>query len=118
VQGMSTEARAACKRELKRLKIIPPQSPEHGVLRNYLDWMCALPWGKSSYDDPETKRIDRDFLTRARQQLVSRHNSMESDCYIVLNISFAGRRSLRSRERQGTTTSISGDSSAAKSSAR
>lgn len=78
VQGMSTEARAACKRELKRLKIIPPQSPEHGVLRNYLDWMCALPWGKSSYDDPETKRIDRDFLTRARQQLDDDHFGLES----------------------------------------
>ena len=70
VPGMSAEARAACKRELKRLKIIPPQSPEHGVLRNYLDWMCALPWGKSSYDSPDAKRIDRDFLARAREQLV------------------------------------------------
>lgn len=78
VPGMSTDARSACKRELKRLKIIPPQSPEHGVLRNYLDWMCALPWGKSSYDNPDAKRIDRDFLNRARKQLDNDHFGLES----------------------------------------
>ncbi len=37
-------------KELKKLKRIPPASPDHAVLRNYLDWMLQLPWSKSTED--------------------------------------------------------------------
>jgi ATP-dependent Lon protease len=38
------EVRAAAERELRRLASIPVASPEHGVVRGYLEWIVALPW--------------------------------------------------------------------------
>ena len=44
------EAREAADKELERLKAVPPASPEHGVIRTYLDVMSELPWSKSTDD--------------------------------------------------------------------
>ena len=38
-------------RELSRFEHLPPQSAEHGVIRNYLEWLATLPWSKSSDDN-------------------------------------------------------------------
>ncbi len=45
---MSKEAEDKCYAELKKLKMMSPMSAESTVVRNYLDWMVALPWSKSS----------------------------------------------------------------------
>lgn len=37
--------------ELLRIKILPPMSPEYGVIRTYLDWILSLPWSKRSKDN-------------------------------------------------------------------
>ena len=42
------EAREKCLAELKKLKSMSPMSAEATVVRNYLDWMLAVPWGKRS----------------------------------------------------------------------
>jgi ATP-dependent Lon protease len=42
----SKEARAKANAELKKLKQMSPMSAESTVVRNYLDWLLALPWGK------------------------------------------------------------------------
>lgn len=39
------EARDEVNRQLNRLERTSPDSMEAGVLRNYLDWVIALPWG-------------------------------------------------------------------------
>ena len=53
--AMSQEAREKAYEELDRLKLTSPMSPEATVMRNYLDWLCDLPWGESTHD-----RIDLD----------------------------------------------------------
>jgi ATP-dependent Lon protease len=40
------EARKEVDREVERLERTPSASPEHGMIRNYLDWILKLPWGK------------------------------------------------------------------------
>jgi len=47
-------------RELDRLERTSEQSPEHGWIRGYLDWMLAMPWGVRSedrFDIQEARRI-------------------------------------------------------------
>ncbi|MGC1271465.1 MAG: endopeptidase La [Croceibacterium sp.] len=45
---LSTEARAKALGELKKLKSMQPMSAEATVVRNYLDVLLGLPWGKRS----------------------------------------------------------------------
>jgi ATP-dependent Lon protease len=45
---LSTEARAKAVAELKKLKTMQPMSAEATVVRNYLDVLLGLPWGKKS----------------------------------------------------------------------
>jgi ATP-dependent Lon protease len=42
------EARAKAQAELKKLKTMQPMSAEATVIRNYLDVLLGLPWGKRS----------------------------------------------------------------------
>jgi len=44
----SKEAREKAQAELKKLKAMSPMSAEATVVRNYLDWLLALPWGLKS----------------------------------------------------------------------
>jgi ATP-dependent Lon protease len=45
---LSKEARDKANHELKKLRQMSPMSAEATVVRNYLDWMLSLPWGKKS----------------------------------------------------------------------
>jgi ATP-dependent Lon protease len=56
-------------RELNRLKRTPPQSPDHQVIRNYLEWMIELPWSKSTEDNLD--------LAQARHILDEDHYDLE-----------------------------------------
>ncbi|NUP09694.1 MAG: endopeptidase La [Polyangiaceae bacterium] len=40
------DVRKEVERELARLSRTPSASPEHGMVRTYLDWIVKLPWGK------------------------------------------------------------------------
>ncbi len=37
-------------REFDRLTKLSPMSPDYGVIRTYLDWICELPWNASTTD--------------------------------------------------------------------
>ena len=66
----------AANRELKRLDIIPPASPEHSVIVSYLETVAELPWGKLCKDNRNLKRareiLDRDHfgLEKVKQRLL------------------------------------------------
>ena len=45
---LSKEAREKAQAEVKKLRTMSPMSAEATVVRNYLDWMLSLPWGKRS----------------------------------------------------------------------
>lgn len=44
--GMPKEALDKAKSELNKLKMMSPMSAEASVVRNYLDWIVAVPWKK------------------------------------------------------------------------
>jgi ATP-dependent Lon protease len=67
--GMPEEVLARAMREVERLPLIPPGSPEVGVVRTYVDWLVGLPWTKES-----TEQID---LARATQALNEDHYGLE-----------------------------------------
>ncbi len=43
--------------EFAKLKKTPPQSPEFGVGRNYLDWLVSLPWRKKTRDNLDVRHV-------------------------------------------------------------
>jgi ATP-dependent Lon protease len=45
---LSKEAREKAHAELKKLRQMSPMSAEATVVRNYLDWLLSIPWGKKS----------------------------------------------------------------------
>ncbi|HEV2556160.1 MULTISPECIES: endopeptidase La [unclassified Bosea (in: a-proteobacteria)] len=45
---LSKEARDKAIAEMKKLRQMSPMSAEATVVRNYLDWMLGIPWGKKS----------------------------------------------------------------------
>jgi len=67
--NLPEEARREADRELERLATIPSASPEHGIIRNYLDWIASLPWDTLSGGE-----ID---IARARQVLDEDHYDLE-----------------------------------------
>jgi ATP-dependent Lon protease len=66
---MTKEARDKSLHELKKLRQMSPMSAEATVVRNYLDWMLSLPWGKKS-------KVKND-LTLAQSTLDADHHGLE-----------------------------------------
>ncbi|HEX6541992.1 MAG TPA: endopeptidase La [Ktedonobacterales bacterium] len=57
VAGMPAEVETRALRELARLEAMPSMAPEYSVLRNYLDWLVALPWRIASRDDLNLRHV-------------------------------------------------------------
>jgi ATP-dependent Lon protease len=56
---MPKEVEAEAMRELERMSRISPMSPEYGVSRTYLDWMCEMPWSLKTSDNMDIRRAER-----------------------------------------------------------
>ena len=67
--GMPEEALKQATRELERFSQTPSAAAEHAVIRNYLEWMVALPWSRSSEDKLDVKA--------AREVLDADHYGLE-----------------------------------------
>jgi ATP-dependent Lon protease len=57
--GMQAEVAEHARKELKRLQRMNEASPEHGMVRNYLDWLVALPWAKTDVEDIDIDKARR-----------------------------------------------------------
>jgi ATP-dependent Lon protease len=61
---LSKEASIKAVSELKKLKVMNPMSSENGIIRNYLDNILSMPWGKLSKAKIDIKKaatiLDRD----------------------------------------------------------
>src|SRR3989449_10139672 len=67
--GMPEQARQEAERELARLQRTPPQSPEYGWIRTYLDWMTEIPWNRRTEDNLN--------VAEARRILTEDHTGLE-----------------------------------------
>ena len=66
---LSKEAHAKAESELKKLRAMQPMSAEATVVRNYLDILLGLPWGKKS-------RLKKD-LAKAQEVLDADHYALD-----------------------------------------
>jgi ATP-dependent Lon protease len=67
--SMPPDALKAAEHELDRLRMIPPESAEHTVVRTYLEWLVTLPWAVATDDNLD--------LHHARQVLDEDHFDLE-----------------------------------------
>src|SRR5881296_762493 len=63
---LSKEAREKATHELKKLRQMSPMSAESTVVRNYLDWLLSIPWGKKS---------------KVKKDLVAAQTTLDNDHY-------------------------------------
>jgi ATP-dependent Lon protease len=70
------EVKTEADRELNRLTSIPTASPEHSMVRTYLEWIAELPWSTATQDNLDlhnAKRVlDEDHfdLTRVKDRIL------------------------------------------------
>ncbi|BDG46273.1 Lon protease 1 [Parageobacillus sp. KH3-4] len=56
--GMPSHVKETALKELDRYEKIPATSAESAVIRNYLDWLIALPWSTQTEDIHDIKRAE------------------------------------------------------------
>ena len=56
---MSAEAKERALKEFKKLKMMSPMSAEATVVRNYIDWILALPWEEKTADSKDIASAER-----------------------------------------------------------
>jgi ATP-dependent Lon protease len=63
------DVKKKCDNELGKLEKMNPYSSESGVVRNYLDWICSLPWTE--------KTVPSNNLNKAKAVLDKHHYGLE-----------------------------------------
>ncbi|HVB76988.1 MAG TPA: endopeptidase La [Candidatus Nitrosotalea sp.] len=92
--GMPEGARKEFDRELDRLERMSDQSPEHGWIRNYLDWMLDIPWAVRSEDNFD--------LVKARATMDDDHSGLDDvKDRIIEFLAVRKRRQARGLPEQG-----------------
>ncbi len=67
--ALSPQAAEEIERQLKKLERMHPDAAEASTVRNYLDWMLGMPWGKTTKDNLD--------LAKARAILDEDHYALE-----------------------------------------
>lgn len=56
---MPKKVEAEALRELERMSKTPIVSPEYSVIRTYLEWVCELPWSRSTPESLDIRKAQR-----------------------------------------------------------
>lgn len=103
---LSKEAKEKAESELKKLRTMNPMAAESSVLRNYLDTLLSMPWGKedkSKIDIIKAKEVlDKDHygLERVKERIIEylavlqRSNSLKSPILCFVGPPGVGKTSL------------------------
>ncbi len=67
--GMPKEVAVKANKEIGRLAKMSSTSPDASVIRNYVDWLCDIPWNKETEDNAD--------LVRAREILDEDHYGLD-----------------------------------------
>jgi ATP-dependent Lon protease len=86
---LPAEAAALARRQLSRLRSMQNQSAEYNVIRNHLEWLVDLPWGRSTPDQLDVRRV--------QQCLDEDHHGLEQVKRRI--VEFSAIRQLRSDKR-------------------
>jgi ATP-dependent Lon protease len=57
--SLPDHAEERCKKEIRKLKMMSPMSAEATVVRNYIDWILSLPWGKVKEEKIDVKEAEK-----------------------------------------------------------
>ena len=74
--GMSKEALAKAKGELKKLRLMSPMSAEATVVRNYIDTLTSLPWRKKTRTSKDLRaaekilNVDHHGLEKVKERII------------------------------------------------
>jgi ATP-dependent Lon protease len=103
---LSKEAKAKAEQELKKLKAAGQMSPEATIIRNYLDWLLNLPWGKYSPINHNLQKaidiLDEDHygLEKVKERIIeylavqTRSKSLKSPILCLVGAPGVGKTSL------------------------
>ncbi len=103
---MTKEARAKANQELKKLKAAGAMSAESTIIRNYLDWLVDLPWGKYSPISHNLGKaieiLDEDHygLTKVKERIIeylavqARSKDLKSPILCLVGAPGVGKTSL------------------------
>ncbi|MBL4645063.1 MAG: endopeptidase La [Rhizobiales bacterium] len=102
----SKEAREKAEGEMKKLRQMSPMSAEATVVRNYLDWLLGIPWGKKSKVKIDLKKaqdiLDKDHygLDKVKERIIeylavqSRANKLKGPILCLVGPPGVGKTSL------------------------
>jgi len=58
-KSMPDDARERAEKEIRKLKMMSPMSAEATVIRNYIDWVIALPWDECREEEKDIGRAEQ-----------------------------------------------------------
>lgn len=103
---LSKEAREKAQNELKKLKMAGAMNAESTIIRNYLDWILDLPWGKYSKVKHDLNKaieiLDEDHygLEKVKERIIeflavqARSKNMKSPILCLVGAPGVGKTSL------------------------
>lgn len=95
--NMPKDVREKAEKELKRLIQLSPHNPEGGYIRNYLDWLCDMPWSNVTPNDVS--------ITKAAKILENDHYGLKKAKERILE--YLAVMQIKGKEKKVVSTSDS-----------